>query len=81
MLDLPVPLFPRMPVMPSWNLISSCRNLLKFFRTSRSMIIEWLRNDFLLTLLGATPPPRGHPPFAMTTYYLFWKKTRFGICQ
>src|SRR5208337_3490258 len=42
MLDLPVPLFPRMPVMPSWNLISSCRNLLKFFKTSRSMIIECL---------------------------------------
>src|SRR5208283_973671 len=42
MLDLPVPLFPRMPVMPSENSIFSSRNRLKFFRTSRSMIIAHL---------------------------------------
>ena len=42
MLDLPVPLFPRMPVMPSAKVIFSSRNRLKFFRTSRSMIIAHL---------------------------------------
>jgi len=26
-----------------------------------------------LTLLGALPPPRGHPPVAITTYDLFYR--------
>ena len=29
--------------------------------------IQCLRNS----LLGATPPPLGHPPFAIVLYYLF----------